>query len=244
LFNSVSALSTLIFGVYSGGFPFFSVKIRSKKMRIVVIICGLLLVFASKATELSQLVVNDKALDACIKQHAQQHNWQDTAEFTELVCHAMGIKEAPELGHFSALNKLSLFNNALQHLDLRALTQLTELNIANNQLTSLNIAGLSQLQTVYLFRNQLSTLDLSGLSKVTTIRLMQNQLTSLDISPLIALQKGYFFDNKLEDLQITGLDKLELLDVRQNPMPDVLYDFYDEQEGIVISHDGNADDWK
>lgn len=213
-------------------------------MRIVMFICGLLFVFASQATELSQLVVSDKALDACIKQHALQHNWQDTTEFTELVCHAAGIKEAAELEQFSALSKLSLFNNALQQLDLRALTQLTELNIANNQLTSLNIAGLSQLHTVYLFRNQLTGLDLSGLSKVSTIRLMQNQLMSLDISPLTALQKGYFFDNKLEDLQITGLDKLELLDVRQNPMPDALYDFYDQQEGIVISHDGNADDWK
>jgi protein phosphatase 1 regulatory subunit 7 len=61
---------------------------------------------------------------------------------------------------------------------------------------------------------------------------------------MLALETGYFFDNQLEDLQITGLEKLTFLDVKQNPMPDELYDFYDKQEGIVISHDGNADDWQ
>jgi hypothetical protein len=32
--------------------------------------------------------------------------------------------------------------------------------------------------------------------------------------------------------------------VKQNPMADELYDFYDKQSGITISHDGNVDDWK
>ena len=65
-----------------------------------------------------------------------------------------------------------------------------------------------------------------------------------DITPLKSLQQGHIFDNQLEDLSIEGLNNLEFLDVKQNSMPDELYDFYDEQEGIVISHDGNADDWK
>ena len=73
---------------------------------------------------------------------------------------------------------------------------------------------------------------------------MQNKLTELDISPLQSLTEAYLWDNQLEDLQITGLDKLEFLGVKQNPMPDELYDFYDQQSGITISHDGNADDWK
>jgi len=73
---------------------------------------------------------------------------------------------------------------------------------------------------------------------------MQNQLNKLEISPLQSLVESYLWDNQLEDLQITGLDKLEFLDVKQNPMPDELYDFYDQHTGITISHDGNADDWK
>ena len=103
---------------------------------------------------------------------------------------------------------------------------------------------MNKLEKLYLFKNQLATLDMSGLSALHTVRMMQNQLKTLDISALKNLKTGYFFDNKLTDLQISGLDKIEFLDVRQNPMPDELYDFYDEQDGVVISHDGNADDWK
>ncbi|MFM9745554.1 hypothetical protein ACKI2C_49220, partial [Streptomyces brasiliscabiei] len=75
---------------------------------------------------------------------------------------------------------------------------------------------------------------MTGLSALHTVRMMQNKLTKLDISPLTQLKMGYFFDNQLTDLQITGLNELEFLDVRQNPMSDELYDFYDQQAGVVI----------
>lgn len=186
----------------------------------------------------------DKNLQSCVEQQAQEHGWQDVSEVTELQCHNTGIESADELQLFTGLTQLSLFNNNLTKLDLRPLKKLQLLNLANNDLTELQIVGLNQLETLYLFRNKLRTLDLSGLTAVKKIRLMQNRLTKLDITPLTSLETGYLFDNKLEDLQITGLNKLTFLDVRQNPMPDELYDFYDEQQGIMISHDGNADDWQ
>ncbi|GLX78339.1 hypothetical protein tinsulaeT_16790 [Thalassotalea insulae] len=186
----------------------------------------------------------DPAFAACVHQTAEKNNWHSAYDVTRLKCHSMEITNAQEVTQFSNLTYLSLYNNALSNLDLTSLNNLMELNLANNQLEQLKIQGLSHLQKLFLFRNRLKTINLQGLNELHTIRLMQNRLTTLDITPLLKLKTGYFFDNKLEDLSITGLKQLEFLDVRQNPMPDELYDFYDKQEGIVISHDGNADDWK
>lgn len=199
-------------------------------------------VFAN--TPIDSLTFKDDALKACIKKTASDNQWQDVEQFTSLKCHGMGIEQAQVVNQFINLQSLSLFNNNVQTLDLSNLSKLTLLNLANNDLRTLQISSLDKLEKLYLFKNQLVTVDMSGLSALHTVRMMQNQLKTLDISALKNLKTGYFFDNKLTDLQISGLDKLEFLDVRQNPMPDELYDFYDEQDGVVISHDGNADDWK
>lgn len=196
------------------------------------------------AQPLSELNFADSKLANCVREQAASRNWQTVEEFVELSCHNMDIQVADDVSSLSALKTLSLFNNNISHLDLRPLTQLETLNLANNALESLQISGLDRLQTLYLFRNKLQRIDLSGLSSLKKLRLMQNALTELDISPLTSLEMGYFFDNQLKDLQISGLSKLQFLDVKQNPMPDELYDFYDQQEGIIINHDGNADDWK
>ncbi|MEY8198653.1 MAG: hypothetical protein RPS47_05385, partial [Colwellia sp.] len=93
-------------------------------------------------------------------------------------------------------------------------------------------------------KNKLKKINFTGLKQLTKIRITSNKLTQLDISPLISLEKAYFFDNKLEDLIVAGLPKLKFIELRQNPMPDEVYDRYDALEGITIIHDGNADDWK
>ena len=213
-------------------------------MRVCILLISLLSAAALQAQSLAQWRWKDQALKTCVMDLAAKKGWLQIEQVTALKCHGKGIKNADELAQFTALTSLSLYNNELRELDVTALRSLTYLNLANNKLQSLKIAGLSQLDTLFLFRNRLNTVDLTGLSAVTKVRLMQNRLTQLDITPLVSLETGYFFDNELEDLQITGLNKLTFLDVKQNPMPDELYDFYDEQEGIVISHDGNADDWQ
>lgn len=186
----------------------------------------------------------DPQLAKCIHKLASKNSWQNTEDITDIKCHSKGIGSAQSLSKLKNLRKLSLFNNQIQQLDLSNLSQLEFLNLANNDLKKLQINGLSDLQKLYLFRNELQTVDLQGLTALEEIRIMQNKLNKLDITPLGSLKQGHIFDNQLEDLKIDGLHQLEFLDVRQNPMPDELYDFYDEQEGIVISHDGNAEDWK
>lgn len=196
------------------------------------------------ATPLSEINWQDDKLKQCVMTAAGKAGWKNTEQVTRLKCHKAGIENAQAVAQLTSLTNLSLFSNHITSLDLRPLTQLKQLNIANNRLKTLQIAGLEKLEVLYLFRNKLKQLDTKGLVSLKKVRMMQNKLEVLDITPMKALETGYFFDNELEDLSIEGLSKLTFLDVRQNPMPDELYDFYDEQEGMVISHDGNADDWK
>jgi hypothetical protein len=214
----------------------------------MIVRCGCILIFAlafnSAAQNLADVEFEDEQLAKCVMQSAEKQGWTEVTHVTAIKCHKADIKSAQVLDKFTALQSLSLYNNDIVSLDLTSLTDLQSLNLANNKLRDLKITGLTNLETLFLFKNKLKTLDLTGLVSVKKVRLMQNKLTRLNITPMLALETGYFFDNQLEDLQITGLVNLSFLDVKQNPMPDELYDFYDEQEGIVISHDGNADDWQ
>ena len=209
---------------------------------IILILFGQAKVFS--AAYISSLTIKDQGLLTCIKQESIKQHWQNVNDVHTLKCHGMNITNLQGLAVFKNLQKLSLYNNKLTTIDLSSFSQLEELNIANNKLTYVNLVGLSKLKTLYLFKNKLTYLDFKGLSQLKKIRITHNQLTSLDISPLISLEKAYFFDNKLEDLVVAGLPKLTFIELRQNPMPDEVYDRYDELEGITIIHDGNADDWK
>jgi protein phosphatase 1 regulatory subunit 7 len=186
----------------------------------------------------------DKALANCIAAHTKKHDWQVVEDVQSLKCHGMGITSIEGLNALTQLKSLSLYNNKLKNLDLREFDQLEHVNIANNKLSTIYLTNLSHLHTLYLFKNKLVTVDFTGLNKLSKIRITNNQLSSLDISALISLEKAYFFDNKLEDLIVAGLPKLKFIELRQNPMPDEVYDRYDALDGITIVHDGNADDWK
>ncbi len=209
---------------------------------LTLIICNAQSVFAKQP--LHELALSDSALQQCVQQHASKNNWQLLSDVDVLKCHGMNITSLEGLQVLSQLTSLSLYNNKLQQADLRAYNQLEHLNISGNKLKTVNVVGLNKLKTLYLFKNKLKTVDFKGLSQLKKIRITNNQLETLDISPLTALEKAYFFDNKLEDLVVKGLPKLTFIELRQNPMPDDVYDRYDAIDGITIVHDGNADDWK
>lgn len=192
----------------------------------------------------STLILEDEALQKCVMQSMKKYGFSQPQQLLALKCHNQDIKSVSGIEQFTSLESLSLFGNNITRADLTALKALKHINLAKNDLTHLRIEGLRHLETLYLFKNELTTINFDGLLSLTKMRVMQNKLSVLDISPLQSLTEAYLWDNQLEDLQITGLTKLEFLDVKQNPMPDELYDFYDQQSGITISHDGNADDWK
>lgn len=202
------------------------------------------LTWGSQSAESLVKKIADPALNTCVKSALLKQGFFELKQIKKLKCHNKGIANIEGIHLLVNLENLSLFNNEITQADLTSLAHLETLNLANNDLQSLNLSGLSKLKTLYLFKNKLTKLDMSGLAALEKLRMMQNQLTSLDITPLSSLKEAHLFDNQLEDLQITGLNNLDFLDVKQNPMPDELYDFYDEQTGIVISHDGNADDWQ
>ena len=187
--------------------------------------------------------IRDEALRSCLQDTIDASD-QSALQVERVKCHSKGITDVTGLEQLKNLTYLSLFNNKIAEADFSAFRALAFLNIAKNRLEKLNVSGLANLHTLYAFQNDLATIDLSGLHALTKLRLMQNRLTDLDIGELTVLESANLFNNQLEHLSIEGLDKLTFLDVKQNPMPDELYDFFDEQEGIVISHDGNADDWK
>lgn len=213
-------------------------------------VLGLLLIVVTScqandlATPSTSLNFKDEGLAECVAQQLVKAGVKSPLALTELKCHGKNIKELNGLEALTRLEYLSLFNNGLTSVDLSSLKRLTYLNLANNRLKSVEIAGLSKLETLYLFKNKLETIDFSGLKRLKKIRITNNKLRNIDISPLVALEKGYFFDNQLEDLALTGLANLSFIELRQNPMPDEVYDRYDAIEGVTIVHDGNADDWK
>lgn len=188
--------------------------------------------------------IHDPSLQICISKAMLKAQLTEAHALRKLKCHNKAINNVAGIEHFTGLEHLSLFGNEIRNADLRKLKNLKHINLAKNQLNQLKITGLSQLEALYLFKNELTSISFEGLGALQKMRIMQNKLNKLDISPLTSLEEAYLWDNQLEDLQITGLGKLVFLDVKQNPMPDELYDFFDEQEGITISHDGNADDWK
>jgi len=219
---------------------------------MIRICCLFLLMGCTITTSLSVIAnstvlpikIADQALSDCIAAQTNKNGWKTVEDVQTLKCHGMSISNIEGLHVLTHLKSLSLYNNDLENIDLRIFNQLEHVNIANNKLRTIYLSNLSHLHTLYLFKNNLVTVDFNGLNKLSKIRITNNQLSFLDISPLISLEKAYFFDNKLEELIVKGLPNLKFIELRQNPMPDEVYDRYDALDGITIVHDGNADDWK
>ncbi len=211
---------------------------------VTTLVSALMVLNVKASMTIEQLNFKDASLSKCITTLTKKNNWQNIDTIKKIQCHGMHIKSLEGLEALTSLEYLSLYNNEIKTTDLTTLNHLYYLNIANNKLQSIKLNGLSQLKTLYLFKNKLKKINFTGLKQLTKIRITNNKLTQLDISPLISLEKAYFFDNKLEDLIVAGLPKLKFIELRQNPMPDEVYDRYDALEGITIIHDGNADDWK
>lgn len=213
-------------------------------LKAKLLLVGLAVSLNTTVHAANSFTVEDSALQICIVQSMEKHGVSQAEQLITLKCHNKGIRSISGLEQLTSLESLSLFGNSISSADLTTLKALKHINLAKNSLANLQINDLKNLETLYLFKNKLSTINFKGVGSLTKMRIMQNKLNLLDISPLYSLTEAYLWDNQLKDLQIAGLDNLEFLDVKQNPMPDELYDFYDKQSGITISHDGNADDWK
>lgn len=186
--------------------------------------------------------ISDANLRKCLQKAQAQHHWKTTKEVTQIKCHSKKISSIQGLEQFVEVTELSLFNNNIEHLQLPPLTKLRKLNIAKNPLTKLQLSH-PALEELFVFSANLQYLHLN-LPAATTIRANNNRIEEFSYQRLSQLNKLYLFNNELPTMDITRLPALAFLDVRQNPMPDELYDRMDQLTHVTTFHDGNAEDWQ
>ena len=131
---------------------------------------------------------------------------------TDLVLSDLQLKVLPpEIGKFTALAHLSLYNNQLRVLNesISNLTALKWLHLSNNQLEALpeSIGSLTALTGLWLSNNQLEALPKSvgNLVALTRLILHNNQLRELPefVGNLTALTDLNLSNNKLRELPVS-----------------------------------------
>lgn len=189
-------------------------------------------------------VLSDPALRQCVGELAVEHGWQQLADARNISCHSRAIETLNGIEQLRQLESLSLHNNRLSHVTVRDMPQLKRLVVSRNQLESLQIQDTPLLAELLFFDNPLTQLELKNLPKLVLLKGNANQLSTFRYANLSALEKIYLFNNKLPDIDIDHLPALRYMDVRQNPMPDELYQRMDKMSNVTFLHDGNAADWK
>lgn len=187
--------------------------------------------------------IADAKLAVCISETGKKNGWKTPEEFTKLVCHNKGIVSLEGLEQYTKLSTLSLHKNRIKNVDLSYFPRLKSLNLARNELQTLKVVGLLELEEFFVFSNVLTSLLLRDLPKLESFRANSNKIVAFEYSGVPALEKIYLFDNALEHIDIDVPPNMRYMDVRQNPMPDELYEEMDKRSGVTILHDGNADDW-
>lgn len=185
----------------------------------------------------------DAELKKCLIELHKSKGWKTLSEVQEIKCHSKNIRTVSGLEAFKQLQVLSLHNNDLQDFNCNLFAEIRILNLAKNNIETLHCDKLIHLEKLYIFANQLTNLQLTQLEKLETLKANNNLIEVFQHQALKALNKIYLFNNKMESMEINGLPSLKYMDVRENPMPDELYEEMDKLSGVTVLHDGNAEDW-
>lgn len=191
----------------------------------------------------AELPVQDVNLRTCLVEIGRKNGWSEPQQFHRIECHNRAIRSLQGLDAFQQIRILSLYNNALEDVQLKDFPHLEQLNLARNNLHHLQLSGLPALARLYFFDNRLKRVELTDLPALQEFKGSNNQLNAFHYAALPRLRKVYLFNNKLESIDINGFPSLEYMDVRENPMPDELYERMDALTGVLFLHDGNAEDW-
>jgi protein phosphatase 1 regulatory subunit 7 len=205
-------------------------------------VAGFLMLMAAAAAA-APWPVQDLKLQACLDEIAKQHGWSAPGDFQSIQCHNRDIESLDGVDAFAHITSLSLYNNRLQRVQLRNFPRLQLLNVARNDLRELELGQLPALGKLYFFDNHILALKLSDLPVLEELKGNNNGMKTFGYSALPRLKKIYLFNNLMETIDIHQLPALQYMDVRQNPMPDELYEKMDAMGGITFLHDGNAEDW-
>ena len=154
---------------------------------------------------------------------------------------------------FTALEKLSCYENQLTSLDVSQNTALTLLNCWGNQLTSLDVSKNTALTLLDCINNQLTSLDVSHNTALNQLFCSDNQLTSLDVSNNTELWWVYCYRNQLSSLGVSKKNTMGYLELYSNNIKEnemqtlvsnlpqqtdaklVVVDLSDESEGNVCT---------
>jgi len=128
------------------------------------------------------------------------------------------ISDLTGIENFSALKGLRCNHNAIQDLDLSALSDLRFLSCLGNQLTSLDVSNNPLLTLVNASENALTDFNGVGLTLLDELRLYSNNLTSLDLSDMTSLRILDLFGNELAELDLSNSSLLENLVVENNEL--------------------------
>ncbi len=140
---------------------------------------------------------------------------------TKLVIENNNLTNLSEISSFTNLKHLSVSNNKLGTLDVRALNSLEHLNCQKCELTDLQVAGLSNLKYLAYSRNQLSDVDTTGLTALDKYHCGENPITSLDLSKTPNISWLTCPWCRLSALDITMLGKLKQIDFAYNRIPHI-----------------------
>lgn len=187
--------------------------------------------------------VADANLLACLVELSQKHGWKEPKDFQSIQCHNRHIASLDGLAAFSQITTLSLYNNDLRVANLQGFVLLRHLNLARNKLHALTLGDLPSLSKLYFFDNQIISMELANLPQLEEFKGNNNLLNTFNYKNLPNIKKVYLFNNQLQTIDIHQVPKLQYMDVRENPMPDELYEEMDAMPGITFLHDGNAEDW-
>ena len=142
----------------------------------------------------------------------------ELAAVTRMDCYSKSIADLTGIEHFTALTKLSCYDNRLTSLDVSQNTALTYLSCRDNRLTSLDVSNNTALTGLFCYDNQLTSLDLSGNTALTRLSCRNNQLASLDVSKNTALTVLYCYNNRLTSLDVSNNTALEVLYCEENQL--------------------------
>lgn len=142
----------------------------------------------------------------------------ELAGVREMDLTGLGIADLTGIGHFTALESLTVTGNQLQSLDVSANTALTALYCSNNQLTSLTLGSLPGLQYLYCASNRLTALDVTGCPALLSLNCERNQLTGLDLSGNPALMNLYCRHNALTSLDVRHNTELVFIETFDNQL--------------------------
>jgi Leucine-rich repeat (LRR) protein len=187
--------------------------------------------------------VADSKLKQCLLELQVSKGWTSIDQVHSINCNNQKISTLDGLAAFTALDELSLYNNHVTSLKCESFPQLKSLNLAKNDITSFYCSDHLKLETLIIFSSRLITLELNNLPNLQTLKANNNVIESFKYQSLPSIEKLYLFNNQLKDIDIYQLPALKYMDVRENPMPDKLYDEMDKLIGITVLHDGNAEDW-